>query len=77
MWRASQSWLRSSGLVAQTKANVVDETTREVAALEVRELLKGSFLENAPIVATSVHTGLGSLFRVPAVDGVVEHQPPV
>lgn len=47
------------GLVALTKADLVDETTREVVALELRELLRGSFLEDAPIVPTSAHTGLG------------------
>jgi selenocysteine-specific elongation factor len=47
------------GLVALTKADLVDETVREVVALEIRELLKGSFLADAPIVATSAHTGLG------------------
>lgn len=47
------------GVIALTKADLVDETTREVAALEVRELVKGSFLETAPIIATSAHTGAG------------------
>src|SRR6478672_10980419 len=47
------------GLVAITKADVVDDTTREVVELEVRDLVKGSFLEAAPIVATSAHTGQG------------------
>jgi selenocysteine-specific elongation factor len=47
------------GIVALTKADLVDETTREVVALEIRELLKGSFLADAPIIPTSVHTGLG------------------
>ncbi len=47
------------GAVALTKADLVDETTLEVVSLELRELLKGSFLENAPIVPTSAHTGLG------------------
>src|SRR5947207_12304123 len=41
------------GLVALTKADLVDETTREVVAVEIRELLNGSFLENAPIIPTS------------------------
>src|SRR5438552_3025345 len=40
------------GLVALTKCDLVDETTREVVALEVRELLRDSFLENAPIIFT-------------------------
>lgn len=47
------------GLVALTKADLVDETTLEVVSLELRELLRGSFLEDAPIVPTSAHTGLG------------------
>jgi selenocysteine-specific elongation factor len=47
------------GLIALTKADLVDETTREVVSLEIRELVKGSFLESAPIIATSAHTGMG------------------
>jgi selenocysteine-specific elongation factor len=47
------------GLVALTKSDLVDETTREVVELEIRELVQGSFLENAPILRTSAHTGEG------------------
>ena len=47
------------GLVALTKCDLVDETTREVVELEIRELVQGSFLENAPILRTSAHTGEG------------------
>ncbi|MCS7021288.1 MAG: selenocysteine-specific translation elongation factor [Gemmataceae bacterium] len=47
------------GLVALTKVDLVDATTREVALMEVRELLQGTFLEDAPIVPTSVVTGEG------------------
>ena len=47
------------GLVALTKSDLVDETTRDVVSLELRELLKGSFLADAPIVHTSAHTGQG------------------
>src|SRR5215470_2010319 len=47
------------GLIALTKADLVDETTREVVSLEIRELVKGSFLADAPIVPTSAHSGLG------------------
>jgi len=47
------------GLIALTKADLVDETTREVVALEIRELVKDSFLADAPIIPTSAHTGLG------------------
>jgi selenocysteine-specific elongation factor len=47
------------GLIALTKCDLVDETTREVVELEVRDLVRGSFLENAPVVATSANTGAG------------------
>jgi selenocysteine-specific elongation factor len=47
------------GLIALTKCDLVDETTREVVELEIRELVKGTFLENAPIVRTSAYTGEG------------------
>src|SRR5205823_4718696 len=42
------------GVVALTKADLVDETTREVVELEIRELVQGSFLAEAPIVPTSI-----------------------
>ena len=47
------------GAIALTKADLVDETTREVVELEIRELVQGSFLEDAPLVRTSAHTGEG------------------
>ncbi len=47
------------GVIALTMADLVDETTREVVELEVRELVQGTFLENAPIVPTSAMTGQG------------------
>src|SRR2546423_3318075 len=47
------------GVIALTKCDLVDETTREVVELEIRELVQGSFLENAPLIPTSAHTGAG------------------
>src|SRR5438128_3785885 len=47
------------GVIALTKTDLADETTREVVELEIRELVAGSFLENAPIIRTSAHTGQG------------------
>ena len=47
------------GVIALTKCDLVDETTREVVELEIRELVQGTFLEDAPLVATSAHTGEG------------------
>ncbi|HWG45188.1 MAG TPA: selenocysteine-specific translation elongation factor [Gemmataceae bacterium] len=47
------------GVIALTKCDLVDETTREVVELEVRDLVQGTFLENAPVIATAAHTGQG------------------
>jgi selenocysteine-specific elongation factor len=47
------------GVIALTKADLIDSGTLEVVELEVRELVQGTFLENAPMIATSVHTGQG------------------
>ena len=47
------------GVIALTKSDLVDDTTREVVALEVRDLVKDSFLAEAPIIPTSAHTGSG------------------
>jgi len=47
------------GVVALTMSDLVDETTREVVALEVRELVQGTFLADAAIIPTSAVTGLG------------------
>ena len=48
-----------AGLVALTKSDLVDADTLEVARLEIRELVAGSFLEGAPIVPVSARTGAG------------------
>src|SRR5437868_3360392 len=47
------------GVIPLTKCDLVDATTREVVELEVRELVQGTFLENAAIVRTSANTGEG------------------
>lgn len=47
------------GVVALTKCDLVDDTTRDVVAMEVRELLRGTFLADAPIVPTAATTGRG------------------
>src|SRR5258707_2249679 len=48
-----------AGIVALTKADLVDRDGLGVAELEGRELLAGSFLEAAPIVPVSSRTGEG------------------
>src|SRR5207249_11284502 len=47
------------GVIALTKCDLVDETTREVVELEIRELVQNSFLADTPIIRTSANTGLG------------------
>src|SRR5437773_11140959 len=47
------------GVITLTKCDLVDETSREVVELEIRDLVQGTFLENAPIIRTSAHTGEG------------------
>src|SRR5437867_7677160 len=48
-----------AGFVALTKSDLVDAETMEVARLEIRDLVAGSFLEGAPIVPVSARTGQG------------------
>ena len=47
------------GLVALTKADLVDPDTLDVVRLEVEDFLRGSFLEGAPIVPVSALKGTG------------------
>jgi selenocysteine-specific elongation factor len=53
------------GMAVLTKADLVDPETLDVVRLEVGEFLRGSFLENAPIVPVSAlkATGLDELKR--------------
>src|SRR3954463_5478860 len=47
------------GVVALTKCDLVDDTTRDVVAMEVRDLVRGTFLADAPIVPTAATFGGG------------------
>src|SRR5450432_539127 len=63
----------SRGVIALTKADLVDDDLVGLVRLEVEELVAGSFLEGAPIVPVSSLTGAGlndlrrELARVAAV----------
>ena len=48
-----------NGLVALTKADMVEKEWLELATEEVRDFVAGSFLEGAPIVAVSSRSGAG------------------
>ncbi len=47
------------GLIALTKSDLVDPDVLGLVRLEVEEFVRGSFLEDAPIVAISAKTGQG------------------
>ena len=47
------------GIVALTKTDMVDEEMRELAMEDIRDFLKGTFLEGAPIFPVSSVTGEG------------------
>jgi selenocysteine-specific elongation factor len=48
-----------SGIVAMTKSDLADAEMRELVALEIQELVRGSFLDGAPIIPVSAATGEG------------------
>src|SRR5262249_22993306 len=48
-----------NGIVALTKADLVDQDILDLVRLEVGEFVHGSFLENAPIIPVSSTTGAG------------------
>ncbi len=47
------------GVIALTKCDLVDEMTLQLVEMEIRDLVKGTFLEKAPIVPNSAQTGRG------------------
>src|SRR5271155_4735040 len=49
----------STGIIALTKSDLVDADTAGLAKLEVEDLVRGSFLEGAPIIEVSAKTGAG------------------
>ncbi len=48
-----------AGVIALTKADLVDQDVLDLVRLETRELVQGSFLEHAPIIPVSARTGIG------------------
>ncbi len=48
-----------SGVIVLTKSDLADADTLEITREETRELVAGSFLEHAPVVAVSSRTGEG------------------
>ena len=48
-----------AGCVVITRADLADDDTRALVALEVADLVRGSFLEGQPVVTVSARTGEG------------------
>jgi selenocysteine-specific elongation factor len=67
----------SHGVVALTKADLVDDDMLELAEADVREHIEHSSLAGAPIVVCSAMTGAGIPELVSAIDAVVQTTPPV
>jgi selenocysteine-specific elongation factor len=63
------------GLVALTKCDLAEADAQAVAELEVRELVKGSFLDGRPIVRVSARTGQGLDELRSALRAVAEEAP--
>jgi selenocysteine-specific elongation factor len=58
------------GIIALTKIDLVEEDLREMVKEEVRELVAGTFLEDAPLIPVSSMTGQGMQELIEAVDGL-------
>lgn len=63
------------GLVALTKCDLVDDELLELAALDVREALAGTFLQGAPILPCSVVSGAGLQALTRAIDDALDEVP--
>ena len=64
------------GLVALTKADLVDEEWLELVSEDTREFLRGTFLEGKPIVPVSAKTGQGLDELKHVLQGLVAGVPP-
>lgn len=67
------------GIVALTKVDLVDEEWLQLVEEDVREFIKGTFLQGAPVVRTSAHTreGLDELIKqLDLLSGQIKERPP-
>jgi selenocysteine-specific elongation factor len=66
----------TSGVVALTKCDTVDEETLQLATFEVQERIASSILAGAPVVVCSAVTGEGIDTLLAVLDEVVASTPP-
>lgn len=64
------------GLAAVTKIDLADSETVALAADEVRDLVRGTFLEGAPVCPVSPATGAGMERPREALDGMIASSEP-
>ncbi len=65
----------TGGVVARTKSDLVDAETGQLADEEIRDLLRGTFLEKAPIIPVSPVTGAGIALLRSALTKAVRELP--
>ena len=63
------------GLIALTKISLVDDDFREIVELEIKDHLKGTFLESAPIIPVDSITGLGIDLLITELENMLEGTP--
>ncbi len=64
-----------SGFIALTKADLVDNELLEIAKDEIREAVSGTFLQDAPIIPTSVKTKQGLEEVIKKIEAISESLP--
>lgn len=64
-----------NGIIALTKADLVDEEWLELARMEVQDRVAGTFLENAPIVAVDSLSGRGIDELTSAIEALLDGTP--
>ena len=64
------------GVVALTKVGLVDDETCEIAHIDVTDHLRGTFLEQAPVVGVDAPAGVGVDALVDAIDDMLRDVPP-
>jgi selenocysteine-specific elongation factor len=64
------------GIIVLTKSDKADADMRALVAEEVKTLVKGSFLESAPVLPVSALTGEGMDALVDAINRMVAETPP-
>ncbi len=61
-----------NGIIVLTKKDIVDEDWLELVKEDVKDFVKGTFLENAPLVAVSSKTGEGIKELIQEIDKIAQ-----